>query len=95
MTTNLFDLEQEILSCWHVTDDINVLFENVMDRENMSMDEISNYLLGLKTIYDLKFQKCFNTFEKVTEERRIENLAKKDIGEKNDGNISWNPSVSL
>lgn len=60
--TNRFDLEQQILRCWHVTDDIELLYKNVMNKE-MSTDEIANYLLGLKSIYSARFEEAFETFE--------------------------------
>ena len=56
-----FDLEQQILDCWHVTDDIQLLFEHL--EKNPSQDEIANALLGIKTIYAMKFDKMWNTFE--------------------------------
>ena len=80
-----FDLEQEILRCWNILEDIELLNENVMDGK-MDNDGISNYLIGLKTIYGLKFDKCFNNFEEVQQaqlqERRalinqLEELSKK------------------
>ena len=57
-----FDVEQGILSCWHVTDDIDLLYKKVMDGD-MTKDDIANFLLGLKTIYDAKFDATFNDFE--------------------------------
>jgi hypothetical protein len=59
-----FDLEQQILDCWHVTDDIDMLFEAVMDKD-LTQDDIANVLLGLKTLYHLKFERTFETFEKL------------------------------
>ena len=61
-----FDLEQQILQLWHVTDDLQLLYENVMDND-MSRDDIANALLGLKSIYNMKFAKCFSTFENMVE----------------------------
>lgn len=59
-----FDLEQQLMDCWSIVDDIQTLLEGVLDRE-MSKDEISNVLIGLKPLYQLKFEKAFETFEKV------------------------------
>ena len=59
---NRFDLEQEILDCWKVTDDIDILLEYVCDGEN-DQDYVANVLLGLKNLYDLKFDRTFATFE--------------------------------
>ena len=61
---NSFQLEQEILACWQVTSDIDVLFAATCEKD-LSQDEISNVLLGLKSLYDLKFDNLFMTFEKV------------------------------
>lgn len=60
---NCFDLEQNILDCWHVTDDIDTLLKAYLDGPKMSQDDVANVLLGLKTLYQLKFENCFNTFE--------------------------------
>jgi hypothetical protein len=62
---NRFDLEQEIMNCWSVVDDINALFIKVCE-EQIDPDELQNYLLGLKTIYQVKFEQLFHTFETVT-----------------------------
>lgn len=57
-----FDVEQGILSCWHVTGDIDLLYKNVMD-SNPSKDEIANALLGIKSLYDMRFNALFEDFE--------------------------------
>lgn len=57
-----FDLEQQILNCWNIIDDLDLLEELVLEKK-ASTDEIANFVLGLKTIYKQKFEKCFNTFE--------------------------------
>lgn len=62
-----FKLEEQIMDCWHVTDDINVLFEAVCD-EDITEDEVQNVLLGLKTLYHIKFQRLFSTFEDMIRE---------------------------
>lgn len=56
-----FDVEQGILSCWQVTDDIDLLYKNVMESD-ITTDEIANFLLGLKTIYNAKFDRLFDDF---------------------------------
>ena len=42
-----FDLEQNIHDCWKITDDVNLLYKNVMEEE-LDKDKISNVLLGLQ-----------------------------------------------
>ena len=65
----IFDLEQEIMKAWHVIDDIQLLNENVIET-NMSTDDIINTLLGLESIYHMRFLKLFDVFEEVCEEFR-------------------------
>ena len=70
-----FDLEQQMLDCWKIVDDIKLLDKNVLEGKveggNMTQDEISNYLLGLESIYDLKFQQMFNTFGELISKKKI------------------------
>ena len=63
----ILDLEQEIMKAWHVVDDIQLLYENVMETD-MSTDDIANVLLGLEGVYSMRFQKLVNTFEEVCKE---------------------------
>ena len=58
-----FDLEQGIMGCWLVTDDLDVLFEELVENDAFTKDDASNFVLGLKTIYQAKFDKLFRTFE--------------------------------
>lgn len=64
MTSPIIDLEENIMNCWHIIDDIDLLYENVMS--DMSADNIASVLLGLKHLYQMRFDKCFNSFEKVS-----------------------------
>jgi hypothetical protein len=68
--TDRFDLEQHIMKCWNVTEDIDLLNYNVLEKD-MSKDEISNFLLGLKTIYQCKFEDLFDNFSKLLEDGKI------------------------
>lgn len=58
------DFEQQIMTCWNVTDDLKVLYENVSDRPTpLTEDELANILLGMEQLYQLKFEKLFEMFE--------------------------------
>ena len=63
----IFDLEQEIMKAWHVVDDIDLLYENVIET-GMSTGDIANVLLGLESVYNMRFQKVFNIFEDICKE---------------------------
>ena len=57
-----FDLEQQIMDCQRVTDDIKILTEEVIEGE-YTKDQITNVLIGLEQLYNARFNKLFRTFE--------------------------------
>jgi hypothetical protein len=63
-----FQLEQQIMNCWNVVDDLYTLFEEVCENDELTQDQISNILLGLKELYQLKFEKLFRQFEQSIKE---------------------------
>ena len=65
---NRFDLEQEIMDCWGVVEDIDIVYHAHRD----TSDELANVLLGLKTLYQLKFDRLFSTFEDCVKQRLLE-----------------------
>ena len=69
--TDRFDLEQQIMKCWNITEEIQLLNENVLEDDEFNKDNISNYLLGLETIYEAKFNKLFDIFEELVKEKKI------------------------
>lgn len=62
-----FDLEQQIMDCWRITDDMKILTEEVIEGD-FSKDQIANVLIGLEQLYTLKFDKMFRTFEQYIKE---------------------------
>ena len=68
--TNRFDFEQQIMNCWSVCEDIDTLYKQLGLRE-MSQDEIQNCLLGLKTLYRIKFEQLFAMFEDMIKEGNL------------------------
>ncbi|CAB5218729.1 hypothetical protein UFOVP218_96 [uncultured Caudovirales phage] len=69
MKKDRFDLEQEIMECWSITTDIENL--RVALDSSMTEDEVDNYLLGLRAIYEVKFTKLFDTFGKLIQTQQI------------------------
>jgi hypothetical protein len=57
-----FDFEQQIQKCWMVTDDIYELSEAILEHE-LTTDQITNILFGMKEMYELKFNKLWDLFE--------------------------------
>lgn len=67
---NRFDLEQQIMACWSVCEDIDTLYKQ-LDLREMSQGEIENCLLGLKTLYQMKFEQLFAMFEDMIKEGNL------------------------
>ena len=68
--TDRFEFEQQIMDCWGVTDDIDTLYK-LSDIRTISEDEMANALLGLKTVYQMKFELLFDTFEQLIKDGKI------------------------
>ena len=64
---NRFDFEQQIMSCWHVTTDIKDLSEEVLEGD-MTKDQITNVLMGMEQMYEIRFNKLFRQFEQLVRE---------------------------
>ena len=65
-----FDLEQAIMACWNVTQDIDLVYENVMEKD-MATDQIANALLGMNQLYEMKFNKLWDIFEQLVNDKKI------------------------
>ena len=65
------DLEQHIMECWQMVDDVKLLYEQVLDNDlHKDQDKLANALLGLYTIYEMKFDRAFNTYEKTLKAKK-------------------------
>lgn len=64
---NTFDLEQSIMQCWGVCEDIELL---LLKWEGLNEDQKQNYLNGLHQMYQMKFERCFESFENVLANNR-------------------------
>lgn len=68
---NRFDLEENIMQCWTVVEDLGFYIDN---SKTWSEDERNNYLAGLKIKYDKKFEHMFGVFEEcIRQEWTIDN----------------------
>jgi hypothetical protein len=61
--TSRFDLEQQIMDCWHIVDDLKIVNEYTLEDLSFDKDKISNVLLGIQELYQIKFDKLFRTYE--------------------------------
>jgi hypothetical protein len=65
--SKIYDLEEKIMDCWSVTDDIDTTL-SIIDRTACDEDAVCNALIGIKTLYQTKFELLFETFEEVVRE---------------------------
>lgn len=57
-----FDLESRIMDCWNVVEDVKTVL-SMADHREVSEDELANALLGIHTLYQMKFEQLWATFE--------------------------------
>ena len=63
----IFDLQQQILQCWTVTEDVK-LVEEMLESSTLNPEELDralNLLQGIRAIYDARFDRLWKTFEGV------------------------------
>ena len=66
--SNRFDLEQDIMQCWNVCEDIQLALDCW---DTLTEDAKQNYLIGLKQMYQMKFERTWSTFEKCIHIKQI------------------------
>jgi hypothetical protein len=62
MKKDRFDLEQEILDCWKLTDDVKLLANRSADSEDFK---------ALAKVYEHKFNQLWETFEFMIGDKQI------------------------
>ena len=60
--TDRFDLEQQILDCWNITDEIPM-----MEAQGANVADMTS----LACVYDFKFKQLWSTFETMIAERQF------------------------
>jgi hypothetical protein len=69
MMSNRFDLEQAIMSVWMIKEDIDKLHWCLLDSPDgpMSEDQLSNMLMAIENILELRMTVLWDTFCKTYE----------------------------
>lgn len=80
--TDRFDLEEKIMNCWRVTDDIDMVATMISNAhmKPQDQDKFMNVLIGMKELYNARFDALFSTFEILVSEGHFKNMA-------------WNPNA--
>ena len=67
--SNIAELEQQIMECWNVTKDIELVTKHLIDHtDGYSDDDVMNKYLAIKDLYEVKFEALWRTLDEVTEE---------------------------
>jgi hypothetical protein len=68
--SKMYELEPMIMDCWHVCDDLKVVFKQIGDGErDPTPDELMNALMGVEQLYQWKFEQLFNKYEDVLRDK--------------------------
>lgn len=67
MRNEMMQMEENIMACWQVEQDLDILLEYVMEGD-LDRDRIANIVLGMKELSNLRFDKLFNNFERAVKE---------------------------
>lgn len=67
---NRFDLEQEIMKCWNVTDDLESMI-SMRNEGTISDSEFVDVVTGIKVLYEHKFNKLFNIYSQLVKENQL------------------------
>lgn len=67
---NSVDIESKIMECWGIVNDIQILNEAVLEKD-LTTDQISNVLIGLESLYQLKFERLFSDYSALLKEKAI------------------------
>jgi hypothetical protein len=62
----IHDLEQPIMDCWSICDDLKIICTQIYDGDNEpTKDEIGNVITGIQQLYQWKFEQLFHQYEEV------------------------------
>jgi hypothetical protein len=60
-----YDLEDAIMKAWQTSDDLNMFFKHHGDHPKpMTEDEVSNMILGIKNLHDMRMESLFDIYKK-------------------------------
>ena len=80
----IFDVEQDIMNCWNMVDDVKDAASYIVDNEAFkdlsgeNADKIMNLLLGIHSVYQMRFEKLWNNFEAHCKEHHSLRRANKE-----------------
>lgn len=65
MSDKMYELEQQILQCWEITDNLKVM----ATKNDLTKEDLQTIIRGMVILYDLKFDSLFQTYSKLLTEK--------------------------
>jgi hypothetical protein len=65
-----FELEQAIIACGNVADDMDILLETLLE-DTTDRDRIANALLGMRELHEMRCKKAFDIFSAMIQAGHI------------------------
>lgn len=62
-----FDLEDSIMSCWGIVDDLEIISEQT----ELKSEEYQELIKALRVLYSLKFTELFSIFEDCIDNKEV------------------------
>lgn len=66
---NIFDLEQKILRCWSLKEDLDTIVR-LVECNSVEKDELVNVLMGLSVLHDIRCSNLFDTYEIILKQKK-------------------------
>jgi hypothetical protein len=63
-----FDLEQQIMTCWSVTEDLDTIYKA---SDGMTKEQLQEAIKSLILLYNIKFDTMFSTFCNLVNRKEI------------------------
>lgn len=70
MSFDRFDMEEQLMRCWNILEQIDTITEGVLEHD-WNSDNVANATAGIKQIYQLEFEKLWDMFEAGIREKKI------------------------
>jgi len=60
-----FQLETDITNLHNTADDLDIVVERILEKEDIDIDDVANVLIGIASMTRMRADKAFDTFKAV------------------------------
>lgn len=69
--SRFLDLEKKIMDCWSIIDHIDTTLV-IIEKSNNNEDSVINALIGVKELYNARFEVLFESFENLISDKELD-----------------------